>query len=140
VLSDTVILNSPTTTDRDRSVIGYLEQVLAVDAAAFGREMFERTSDLSSVPADEIVRRDVKRYEAAGQTLRIAQVETVGRALAARRDELMQALEAARAGVGDALAAGWSPTSEKAARSTSPAIAPPSRAPSAAVSRTAPST
>jgi inorganic pyrophosphatase/exopolyphosphatase len=55
VLSDTVILNSPTTTDRDRSVIGDLEQVLAVDAPAFGRDMFERTSDLSSVPADEIV-------------------------------------------------------------------------------------
>ena len=32
VLSDTVILNSPTTTERDRAVIAYLEQVLAVDA------------------------------------------------------------------------------------------------------------
>ena len=41
VLSDTVILNSPTTTDRDRAVIDYLEQVLALDATAFGREMFE---------------------------------------------------------------------------------------------------
>ena len=50
VLSDTVILNSPTTTDRDRAVIAYLEQVLAVEAEAFGREMFERTSNLSSVP------------------------------------------------------------------------------------------
>src|SRR4029079_11327844 len=28
ILSDTVILNSPTTTDRDRAVVAYLEQVL----------------------------------------------------------------------------------------------------------------
>src|SRR3954465_7693041 len=54
VLSDTVILNSPTTTERDRAVIAYLEQVLAIDATAFGREMFESTTDLTSVSADEI--------------------------------------------------------------------------------------
>jgi manganese-dependent inorganic pyrophosphatase len=106
VLSDTVILNSPTTTERDRGVVAYLEQVLALDATAFGREMFERTSDLTSVPAEEIVNRDVKEYDASGgQTLRIAQVETVGRALSERGDELMAALEAARAREGDALAA-----------------------------------
>ena len=32
VLSDTVILNSPTTTERDRAVVEYLERVLGVDA------------------------------------------------------------------------------------------------------------
>ena len=82
ILSDTVILNSPTTTDRDRAVIAYLEQVLALDAIAFGREMFERTSDLTRVAAGDIVARDAKDYDAgAGQTLRIAQVETVGQTL-----------------------------------------------------------
>ena len=34
ILSDTVILNSPTTTDRDHAVIDYLEQVLALDAGS----------------------------------------------------------------------------------------------------------
>ena len=101
VLSDTVILNSPTTTDRDRAVVDYLEQVLTLDPTAFGREMFESTSDLTRVAADEIVARDVKQYDAAGgQTLRIAQVETVGRALSHRRAELMDALEAARGATG----------------------------------------
>ena len=96
ILSDTVILNSPTTTDRDRAVIAYLEQVLAVDATEFGRAMFEETSDLSSVPAEEIVSRDAKEYEAASGPLCIAQVETVGQGLEDRRDELLAALEAAR--------------------------------------------
>ncbi len=97
ILSDTVILNSPTTTDRDRQVIAYLEQVLAIDATAFGREMFEATSDLERVPAAEIVGRDAKVYDAGGgQTLRIAQVETVGQDLSERRDELVQALDEVR--------------------------------------------
>jgi manganese-dependent inorganic pyrophosphatase len=106
VLSDTVLMHSPTTTDRDRAVVAYLEQVLELDATAFGREMFETTSDLTSVPAAEIVSRDVKEYDASGgQTLRIAQVETVGRTLSERGSELIEALEAARSREGDALAA-----------------------------------
>jgi manganese-dependent inorganic pyrophosphatase len=106
ILSDTVILNSPTTTDRDHAVIEYLEKVLALDAADFGREMFERTSDLTRVPADEIVARDAKEYEAGdGQTLRIAQVETVGQTLRERRAELVGALDAVRKREGHAVVA-----------------------------------
>ena len=106
ILSDTVILNSPTTTDRDRAVVEYLERVLAVDAIAFGREMFERTSDLSRLSAEEIVTRDVKDYNAGGdQTLRIAQVETVGDSLAERREELLASLDEVRERSGHAIVA-----------------------------------
>jgi manganese-dependent inorganic pyrophosphatase len=97
IMSDTVILNSPTATERDRVAVEYLERVLELAAQDFGREMFESTSDLSHVPADQIVARDAKTYEAgAGHTLVIAQVETVGQALDERRDELLRALDAAR--------------------------------------------
>jgi len=105
ILSDTVILNSPTTTDRDHAVIEYLESVLAVDPTEFGREMFENTSDLTSVPADEIVKRDAKDYEAGGHSLRIAQVETVGQDLGERREELVDALDEVRQREGHAIVA-----------------------------------
>jgi manganese-dependent inorganic pyrophosphatase len=105
ILSDTVILNSPTTTERDHNVVGYLEAVLELDATEFGREMFERTSDLEQVPAEEIVGRDAKEYDAGPHTLRIAQVETVGQDLGDRRDELMEALDAVREKEGHALVA-----------------------------------
>jgi manganese-dependent inorganic pyrophosphatase len=105
VLSDTVILNSPTTTERDHAVVAYLERVLDVDAQAFGREMFERTSDLSRVAADEIVARDAKDYDAGGETLRIAQVETVNEDLRERTDELERALDAVRERDGHAMVA-----------------------------------
>ncbi|HWT93641.1 MAG TPA: putative manganese-dependent inorganic diphosphatase [Solirubrobacteraceae bacterium] len=96
VLSDTVILNSPTTTDRDREVVRYLEKLLDVDATEFGREMFEAGSDVSEASAEDIVMRDAKEYEVGNGTIAIAQVETVGAALADRTDELLQAVERAR--------------------------------------------
>ena len=104
VLSDTVILNSPTTTERDHTVVEYLERVLAVDATAFGREMFESTSDVSEVDAAEIVQRDAKEYAVGdGQSLVIAQIETVGDAVLERRDELLRELDDLRESRGLAL-------------------------------------
>ncbi len=97
VLSDTVILNSPTTTERDRTAMDYLERVLAIDATEFGRAMFEETAAAGDTPAEEIVTRDAKRYTAGdGKTVCIAQVETVGAGLIERREELLDAMDGLR--------------------------------------------
>jgi manganese-dependent inorganic pyrophosphatase len=97
VLSDTVILNSATTTSRDHAVVGYLERVLATDARALGREMFEATADVSEVSSEEIIKRDAKRYQVrGGNDICIAQIEVVGPALAERKQELLNALRAER--------------------------------------------
>ena len=86
ILSDTVILNSPTTTERDHAVVEYLERVLALDATEFGQEMFESTADVSQLPAEQLVARDAKEYKTAGdRTICIAQIETVGKGLLDRR-------------------------------------------------------
>jgi manganese-dependent inorganic pyrophosphatase len=106
VLSDTVILNSPTTTERDHTVVEYLERVLDLDATEFGREMFESTSDVSHVAAEEIVGRDAKEYEVgAGETISIAQIETVGESVLERKDELLDALDSRRRREGHKLSA-----------------------------------
>ncbi|MFZ0090342.1 MAG: putative manganese-dependent inorganic diphosphatase [Solirubrobacteraceae bacterium] len=98
VLSDTVILNSATTTQRDHAVVEYLERVLAIDASQLGRSMFESTSDVSDLSAEQIVTRDAKRYQAkGGQEICIAQVEVVGDALLDRKSELLEALHHERA-------------------------------------------
>ena len=98
VLSDTVLLNSPTTTERDRTVVEFLEQAIGVVAKDFGSEMFEAGSDVTGVPADEIVGRDTKEYGLSnGGTIAIAQIEVVGRALAERTEELQEGLERMRA-------------------------------------------
>ena len=105
ILSDTVILSSPTTTDRDRRVVNYLEELLQLDAREFGMEMFEYSSDVSDLSGEEIVTRDAKEYEVGGRTVSIAQVETVGMTLSEREAELRDALETARRSEGHDLAA-----------------------------------
>jgi manganese-dependent inorganic pyrophosphatase len=97
VMSDTVILNSATTTERDHAVVEYLERALALDARKLGREMFEATADVSEVSAEEIITRDAKRYQVrGGQTICIAQVEVVGQVLLDRKDELLEAMRRER--------------------------------------------
>jgi manganese-dependent inorganic pyrophosphatase len=97
ILSDTVILNSPTTTDRDHSVVDYLQRVLALDATELGREMFEATADVSEVSAEEIVTRDAKRYQVrGGHEICIAQIEVVGKSLLERKDQLLEAMQRER--------------------------------------------
>jgi manganese-dependent inorganic pyrophosphatase len=67
--------------------------------------MFEATSDLAGVSAEAIVARDAKEYEVSGgQTITIAQVETVGHGgLNERREELLAAMDDARERRGHAL-------------------------------------
>jgi manganese-dependent inorganic pyrophosphatase len=94
LLSDTVVLNSPTTTDRDQKVAEYLEELLGLDATEFGTQMFEASSDVSSLSAEEIVGRDAKEYgTSSGDKVSVSQVEIVGTGLLERKEELLDALE-----------------------------------------------
>jgi len=98
IVSDTVLLTSPTTTERDHQATAYLEWLLRVDAREFGQEMFEDSSDVADVAAADLMTRDLKEYELDnGRTMSVAQIETVGRAVFDRADELLAAAEAHRA-------------------------------------------
>src|SRR4029078_8533496 len=86
------------------AVVEYLQRVLALEPMELGREMFTATSDLAGVTAKAIVARDAKEYEvSSGQTIAIAQVETVGQGLDDRREELQEAMNEAREKRGHAL-------------------------------------
>lgn len=105
ILSDTVILNSPTTTDRDRDAVAHLERLLGLDASAFGREMFESGSDVADASAEDLVSRDQKEYEVGPGSMTIAQVETAGKVLADRMDELLETLRSQQERNGHVLSA-----------------------------------
>ena len=98
MLSDTVVLGSPTTTDRDVAVVEYLERVLELDAREYGRRMFSETSDVSGIAAADLVKRDAKAYQSgSGTPFVIAQVEVVGKSLLERQQELIDAMQHERA-------------------------------------------
>jgi manganese-dependent inorganic pyrophosphatase len=92
ILSDTVILNSPTTTERDRRAAAHLGDLLGVDPEEFGREMFEEGSDVTDASIADLLHRDNKEYEVGPGLMSIAQVEVVGAVLDDRIDELLDGL------------------------------------------------
>ena len=94
ILSDTVILNSPTTTGRDRQAVDFLAGFVGLDAEEFGREMFESGSDAADASVESLLARDSKEYETADGPMCIAQVETAGKILVNRLGELREALQA----------------------------------------------
>ena len=108
LLSDTVVLTSPTTTARDRRVAERLGAMLELDAGEFGMEMFRASSDVSGRSAEELVARYAKTYALDGpgeRTALVGQVEVVGDELLSRADELRAALDRAREEGGHAIAA-----------------------------------
>jgi manganese-dependent inorganic pyrophosphatase len=105
ILSDTVILNSPTTTERDHAAVRWLERFLELDAADWGREMFESGSDAADASAESLLGRDSKEYETSEGPMCIAQVETAGKVLADRLGELRDALQAQHVKNGHVLSA-----------------------------------
>jgi len=95
ILSDTVILRSPTTTESDRRIAKWLAEEAKVELETYGSEMFAAGSALNDVSAEDIVNRDMKGYDEHGWKFSISQVETVGMAFFAdRRPEVQAALEA----------------------------------------------
>ncbi len=78
VLSDTVILKSPTTTARDKEIVGWLEERSGLDHMVLGKEIFGSTASLKSRGPEAVVGGDFKVFETKGRKFGIGQVETIG--------------------------------------------------------------
>jgi len=79
ILSDTVILKSPTTTGRDREMVTWLEGRAGRDHLEFGRAIFTSCSGFSAYgTAERAVRADFKQFSAAETLFGVGQVEVVG--------------------------------------------------------------
>ncbi len=93
IVSDTLHLRSPTTTDVDRNIFTWLKNFCTVDMDEFVREFFEVGSALRIHSAEKVVREDCKEFEDRGHRFSISQIEEIGFELFwERRDELLQAL------------------------------------------------
>lgn len=79
ILSDTVILKSPTTTEIDSSTAAWLESFAGLDAAEFGKEIFAACSSLKHFgsPA-KVVHADFKHFSHGESKIGVGQVEVVG--------------------------------------------------------------
>jgi len=92
IISDTVNFQGPTTTDIDIVAAKELAKIAGVDdLQAFAEAQFEAKSDIKSVPADELILRDQKVFEMAGDKLAIGQLELTSLETAYAKKEAMLA-------------------------------------------------
>jgi manganese-dependent inorganic pyrophosphatase len=98
LLSDTVLLKSPTTTDLDRELAGWLAQQSGLEPEVFGQIMFRSGSALADYPDTQaLLLADFKEYGAGRRQLGIGQVEVVSfNEFHDRLEELGQGLAALR--------------------------------------------
>ena len=94
ILSDTVILKSPTTTSVDEQMAAWLEERSGVIIADFGREIFAASSSLKNYGSpDRIVGADFKLFTQDKYRIGVGQVEVIGfDEFYAMKEELLTAL------------------------------------------------
>jgi len=79
ILSDTVILKSPTSTETDRSAVAWLEGLSGLNGIEFGREIFASCSSLKNYgSAERVVKSDFKFFTHESRRIGVGQVEVVG--------------------------------------------------------------
>lgn len=97
LVSDTLNLTSPTTTDVDRQMLSWLSGLAGVDADQFAEGFFSSGSLLLHANAEAIVGTDRKEFNEEGVFLSLSQVEeTSFKGLSKRQDELLEELERLR--------------------------------------------
>ncbi|MCL2491278.1 MAG: putative manganese-dependent inorganic diphosphatase [Coriobacteriia bacterium] len=77
ILTDTVILKSPTATEIDRALVKMLSEIVGVDYEEYGLEVLKARNAGEELMIDDILNSDLKEYRVDDRTVAIVQYETV---------------------------------------------------------------
>ena len=90
IISDTLLLKSPTTTKHDKEALEELAKIAGIDVNEYGLEMLKAGTDLDEFTAEELINLDAKNLEKNGTKFVIAQVNTVSIKDALKRQEELE--------------------------------------------------
>ena len=94
IVSDTLLLKSPTYTEKDAKAVEELENITGLKASEYGLEMLKAGTDLSTYSSQEVINLDAKEFEKNGKKVVIAQVNTADiNDVFSRREEIEFAME-----------------------------------------------
>jgi manganese-dependent inorganic pyrophosphatase len=97
LISDTLNLTSPTTTQIDRELLQHLSERAETDPTQLANEIFSVGSPLLTMTPAKAISADSKLYEENGYKFTVAQIEELSFAhFAEKRDALLEALETRR--------------------------------------------
>lgn len=95
LISDTLLLKSPTTHATDPAVAADLAEIAGVNLEEYGLAMLKAGTNLSSKSAEVLIDIDAKTFELNGNKVRVAQVNTVDIAdVLSRQEEIEAAVSA----------------------------------------------
>ncbi|MDE6491828.1 MAG: manganese-dependent inorganic pyrophosphatase [Lactobacillus sp.] len=96
IISDTLLLKSPTTTDKDRAAVEALAKIAGVDYKEYGLAMLKAGTNIADKSEDELIDLDAKSFELNGNNVRVAQINVVDLPEAMeRKDAFLKAMESA---------------------------------------------
>lgn len=94
IISDTLLLKSPTCTQKDIEAFEELEKIAEIDAKVYGLDMLKAGTDLSIYSTAEVINLDAKEFNEKGKKIVIAQVNTADiEDVFARKEELSFEIE-----------------------------------------------
>lgn len=77
IISDTLLLMSPTTTDYDRTAVKDLAKIADVNYSSYGLEMFKAGSSLEGMSKTDVLYNDFKKFSANDRKFGIGQIFTM---------------------------------------------------------------
>ena len=93
IISDTLLLKSPTTTKHDINALEELGKIADINIEEYGLEMLKAGTDLDDFSAEELINLDAKSLDKDGTKFVIAQVNTVSiEDVLKRQNELEEAI------------------------------------------------
>ncbi|MEX2380979.1 MAG: putative manganese-dependent inorganic diphosphatase [Opitutales bacterium] len=97
IIADTLNLNSPTATPKDRFILKWLSEIAETDPAELADIIFSSGSVIMESSTDEVIRADFKIYEEFGLRFSVSQVEELGFGnFWQKSSEILQALDSLR--------------------------------------------
>lgn len=78
IISDTLHLNSPTSTEKDALLLDWLSKIAGVDSRQLADTIFSSGSVILASPAESVIRSDFKIYDEDGTRFSVSQVEELG--------------------------------------------------------------
>ena len=77
IVSDTLLLKSPTTTDEDVAAVKELAKIAGVDYEKYGLDMLKAGTNLASKSDETLISQDAKSFDMNGTQVRVDQINTV---------------------------------------------------------------
>ena len=93
IISDTLALTSPTTTEKDKEVVIKLEEISGLDYKNFAKELFNSSINLENKSEYDLIITDMKSFQNNGRTFKVSQIITMNISnILERKDKLIEEL------------------------------------------------